>query len=121
MSDVEIKIPSAPFVSRILDHFRETNRQSVLAALAHGTVMNTNRSQTQEDWNRMINVPYNKIIGSLLYPANKTRLDISYVTGLSSPLVNYLQYQHQWAGHKVLQYLNGTGSMGLEYRLATQS
>jgi hypothetical protein len=56
---------------------------------------------------------YSELIGSLLYIANTTRPDISYMVGVLSPYRNCPTTSHWQEALRVLRYLKGTRSHGI--------
>ena len=59
--------------------------------------------------------PYRELIGSLMYLATCTSLDLAYVVG---QLIRYVQkptQQHIGAAKRVLRYVIGTKSLGIVY------
>ena len=60
---------------------------------------------------------YSQIIGSLMYLASATRLDISFVVSKLSRFVSNSGDDHWKALERVMRYLKGTGTMnyGIHY------
>ena len=56
---------------------------------------------------------YRSIVGSLLFAANITRIDISYIVSLLTRFVNAPMNYHLAAARRVLQYLSGTSDRNL--------
>ena len=58
---------------------------------------------------------YSQIIGSLMYLASATRPDISFAVGKRSRFVSNPEDNHFHAVERVLRYLKGTMSYGINY------
>ena len=58
---------------------------------------------------------YRSMVGALLYAANVTRVDISYIVGLLARYVSYPTEQHMVAAKHVLRYLKGTKDLKLHF------
>ena len=61
---------------------------------------------------RMQGVPYNKAIGSVLWPAVVSRLDIIYAVGVLSQLIQNPGQAHWEALKRVISYLSMTKIYG---------
>jgi hypothetical protein len=64
---------------------------------------------------------YRSIVGSLLYAANITRVDIAYIVGLLARYCAAPMNYHLMAAKRVLRYLRGTTNYQLIFRGSTQS
>lgn len=62
------------------------------------------------------NVPYREVVGSLMFLAIVTRPDIAYSVNLVSKFLNKHDKSHWRAVKRIISYLIGTVSMGIEYR-----
>ena len=71
--------------------------------------------ETPEDWERMKPIPYQELIGKLLYLAIATRPDIAYAVGVLCRFVENPGPDHWYAAKQVLQYLKGTVHTTLNY------
>ena len=60
-------------------------------------------------------LPYQQIIGGLMYLSLCTRLDITYVTGMLSQFKNYQNEDHWNLVRGDLKYLKCTSSFGFVY------
>ena len=58
---------------------------------------------------------YRSIVGSLLYAANQTRLDIAYAVGMLCRAVSQPTLLHLKAARHVLRYLAGTPTLALSF------
>ena len=58
---------------------------------------------------------YRSIVGELLYAANITRIDLSYIVSILARHVNKPYNYHMSAARRVLQYLNGRTDMKLQF------
>src|SRR4051812_35642743 len=63
----------------------------------------------------MTQVPYTSAVGSLLYAAISTRVDLSHVVGIASRFMSNAGKIHWLAVKRILRYLNGAASFKLSY------
>ena len=68
------------------------------------------------DDEEIYNKPFRSLIGCLLYPAQWTRPDISYVVGQLSQFLEKPTKKHWEIGIGVLKYLMGTRNLSMVYR-----
>jgi hypothetical protein len=64
---------------------------------------------------------YRSIVGSLLYAANITRVDIAYIVGVLARYCSNPMNYHLMAARKVLRYLRGTTDYQLIFKGSSQS
>jgi hypothetical protein len=97
------------YVTRVVEQF---GMQNAHAAPAPGpTGMNLSRSPDgleEVPLNEREHEEYRSIVGSLLYAANVTRVDIAYVVGQLSRYVSQPCKHHMRVAEHVLRYLRGT-------------
>ena len=63
-----------------------------------------------------VTTPYRELIGSLIFLARTTRLDISYAASKLSQFTSCHDDSHWRAAKEVLRYLKRTAALGLEYK-----
>lgn len=61
------------------------------------------------------NIPYQSVVGSLMYAMVATRPDIAYGVGVLSRYIKDPNAQHWIAAKRILRYLQGTKHIGLTY------
>ncbi|KAK9685574.1 Reverse transcriptase (RNA-dependent DNA polymerase) [Popillia japonica] len=76
---------------------------------------------TDEEKRKMNAVPYQEAIGSLLYAAQCTRPDISFVLNFLSRFNGNPGVQHWNTVKRILRYIKGTLSHKLEYRQSSSN
>jgi len=72
--------------------------------------------KTQEEKLEMERIPYQNLIGSLMYLAVSTRPDIAHAVSMLSQFNTNFGQQHWTAAKRVLRYLKHTTECGLVYR-----
>ena len=70
---------------------------------------------TDEDINAMMGVPYQSVVGSLVYAMIGTRADIAFVVGVVSQYMANPGPQHWVVVKRILCYLKGTIDYVLRY------
>ena len=68
--------------------------------------------KTEEEAKRMENIPYQNLIGALMYLAVFTRPDIAHAVSVLSQFNANYGTQHWAAAKRVLRYLKGTQDVG---------
>jgi len=71
--------------------------------------------KTSEEINAINNIPYISAVGSLMYLAMMTRLDIAYIMALLARFNHNPDEEHWKAVKHLFRYLKGTLDMKLEY------
>ena len=105
-----LKILQSTYIDKILAHFNMTDANPVSTPLYESVKLEDTKEQVDDP-----TMPYAKAIGSLMYAAIQTRLDISFtVQHLSQYTTNPTQ-DHWTAVKHVLQYLKGTRDEGIVY------
>ena len=64
---------------------------------------------------KMVNVPYREAVGSLMYAAMGTRLDIAFATSTVAQLIENPGWVHWEAVKRIFRYLKGTRELSLVY------
>ena len=60
--------------------------------------------------------PYRELIGSLIFLARTTRIDIAFATSRMAQFCNNYSEQHWTEAKKILRYLKGTADLGIKYK-----
>lgn len=110
-TESEILLCQSRFIDDMLKRFGLTDGKSALTPLADAKSLLT--ADTDEE---AIDVPYQELIGSLLYCALGTRPDILFATILLSRFNSRPRKCHWTAAKRVLLYLSGTKNLSIAYR-----
>jgi len=97
-----IYIDQKKYIQEILENFNMSNCKPVNTPLEVGKKLEKSTSVPNE------NLPFQNIIGSLMYLAVWTRPDISYSTSFLSQFNTCYDEEHYKAAKRVLRYLKGT-------------
>lgn len=118
-SDGKICLSQAQYIQRILKKFNMEDCNAVATPLDCKQVLSNEMSpKSEDDRNKMENIPYQELIGSLLYAAQVTRPDICYAVNKLSQFNQNPGMAHWNAAKRVLRYLKGTLSVKLEFNKA---
>jgi hypothetical protein len=109
------------YIDHILDRFHLSDAKPTTIPLSSGLKLSRDQCPgSTEEQEKMKNVPYREIIGSLMYAAQGTRPDIAFpVTALSQFLQNPGAI-HWEEAKRVLRYLKGTRETGIIYGRDTE-
>jgi hypothetical protein len=75
-------------------------------------------AKTEEEIKEMESKPYESLVGSLLYAAISTRLDIAHAVNVGSRFMKTHGGKHWIAMKRVLRYLKGTAKLKLTFNCA---
>lgn len=117
MEDNTITMKQSKYIKQILEHFGMQECKAV------ATPMETNQKLNKPknvDAHLMKRLPYQSLIGSLLYLSTSTRPDIAYATSVLSQFNNCYDETHWIAGKRILRYLKGTLNHGLIFKRSDQ-
>src|SRR5258708_9130516 len=104
-----ITIDQRQYIAKILKHFELGNWHPV------STLMKTNIKLLKLEFLEVDQQLYQSMLGSLMYTATRTRLDIMFTVHHLSQFSIALGMEHLTAMQCVYQYLNGTQSLGITY------
>lgn len=111
-----VKIAQNSYVERLIDRYNLTEaREKSLPLPTNIQLTKQDSPKTDEEKERMKDVPYRGIIGSLLYVARGSRPDISFAVSALSRFNNSPGLNHWKQAKRVLQYLKGSLTKGLVY------
>jgi hypothetical protein len=111
-----IRLDQETFIQEILKRFKLENCNTVDTPHQPGVHLSKMMSPVSaEDRLEMESVPYAQLVGALRYIADKTRPEIAYQVGVLGRFVSNPGKQHWHAAQRVLRYLKGTATYGLEY------
>ena len=100
------------FIDSILDRYRMSDCTPITTPMEPGLHL---RRPMGEEEGTTVAAPYQSLVGSLLYLANKTRPDLSYVVAKLAKYNSCFGQQHWDAARRVLKYLKGTRNLALTY------
>jgi hypothetical protein len=104
-----INLSQEAYIERILRRFNLQDAKTVSMPIDPNTKLNKNQcSQTDEEKDRMRNVPYHQAVGSLMWAAVVTRPDIAFAVSLLSQFMENPGKTHWEAIKRVFKYLKGT-------------
>lgn len=104
----ELKISQEQYIKKVLDRFEMSNCGTVNSPLE--------QNQKFSVAGEFVDVPYQQLIGSIMYLSVCTRPDISFSVSFLSQFNNTHTKEH-WVGAKrVLKYLKGTKDMGIIFK-----
>jgi ribonuclease HI len=104
------------YIEKVLKQFNMTECKAVDVPAAKLVKTNDEQSSQEDPSSKRSNQLYMSLVGSLLYAAITTRLDIAYaVNVLSRHMLNPTD-AHWQAGKRILRYLQGTRNLGLSFK-----
>lgn len=106
-----IKISQRRYIEEALTKFGMENCKSALTPLVPNKVFNQVTTGSQ----KMENVPYRELTGTLTYLSNATRPDIAYAASTLSQFNASPTTYHWKAAKQVLRYLKSTIDFGITY------
>jgi hypothetical protein len=109
-----ITINQHKYIDDLLRKFNMQNCKSVATPLEVGIKLEKN--DPLETKNLPLNLPYQNLIGSLMYLSVATRPDISFAVSYLSQFNNCYDNQHWVAAKRILRYLQGTKHVQLNYK-----
>ena len=105
------------YLDKILQRFGMQGCNSGDAPISKGDRLHTGQCpKSALETKSMQNVPYARLVGSLMYAQICTRPDISFAVNLLSRFQSNAGHAHWVAGKKVLRYLKKTKNYMLTYR-----
>ncbi|KAG5871041.1 hypothetical protein JTB14_021188 [Gonioctena quinquepunctata] len=108
-NEKDLKITQTRMITRLLEKFSMTETRKV------ATPMEVN-FQVKEEEPIINNVPYRRIICSLMYLSLVSRPDISYSVAYLSRFLDKPRKSTWEAGKRILRYLNHTKEYGLQFK-----
>ena len=111
-----IRLSQGQYVRDLLERFNMGDCKSNKLPLQPSSTLSKDMSpSSQAETEGMANIPYQSLVGGLLYLANSTRPDISYSVGVLARYMSNPGQQHWAAGKGLLRYLKGTVNRGVVY------
>lgn len=108
----EIQLTQVKYVKQLLEKFEMSECKPASTPME----INCDLPYEKESVNKNEHIPYQKLIGALLYLAISTRPDISYAVSYLSQFNNCYQEVHWKAAKRVLIYLKGTSNYAILYK-----
>lgn len=104
------------FINEIIERFGMTDCKPVSTPSDPSQKLSKEMSpKTDDEQKLMENVPYQKLIGALLYLVQGTRPDIAFSVGDASRYNSNFGPAHWTAAKRILRYLKGTSGLRLKY------
>lgn len=107
----EMIIRQPRYTKKVLERFDMANSKPQPTPM----VTRGNETKNPKIETSVINVPYREAIGSLLYLAGTTRLDITYAVNVLSRQQNNPTEEDWRCVKRIFRYLQGTRELGLKY------
>ena len=101
------------YIRKVLDRFNMSNCNPVKTPLDLNVKLRKRDNPERDP--KMANIPYQELIGSLLYAARGTRPDISFAVQHLSQFLSNPSIEHWTQAKRVLRYLKGTIDLGIKY------
>jgi hypothetical protein len=100
------------YIDKMVDKYDSTSERSVRNPMTDTKLTKEMCPQTEDEINKMKNVPYRNLVGALLYAAMMTRPDIAVAVHELSKFMQNPGMDHWRAAIRVLRYLKGTKKHG---------
>jgi hypothetical protein len=104
------------YIEKVLKEFNMLESKIIDTPASSDKLTNSDSPVTLEQYEAMRYRPYLNLVGSLLYAAITTRIDIAYAVNVVSRFMNNPGEAHWIACKRILRYLNGTKDSGLIFR-----
>ena len=99
------------YIEKVLERFNMKDAKSVISPLAGHHKLNSKQCPTsKKEKEEMRKVPYQSVVGSLMYAMVCTRPDIAYAVGVVSRFMTNPGKAHWEAVKWILRYLKGTST-----------
>ena len=111
-----LRLDQSQYITSVLSKFGMDQCKTVSTPALPGTqVTKADCPTTDEQKQEMVAVPYKSLAGSLLHAVNGTRPDICFATNILCRYMSNPGPAHWSAGKRILRYLAGTSSLGLQF------
>lgn len=107
----EIRLVQQNYVNKLLSRFGMSECKPASTPIEIKSDLPAKQDEEEKD----DRIPYQRLIGGLLYLAISTRPDISYAVSYLSQFNTCYQEKHWKAAKRVLRYLKGTSNYGLKH------
>jgi Reverse transcriptase (RNA-dependent DNA polymerase) len=113
-----VKLTQTLYIKSVLDRFGMLECKPTQTPMTDPVSLMMKQPRTEDGASQMKAVPYREAIGSVPYLAVRTRPDIAVAVSILSKHVQEPRPAH-WEGMKrILRYLQGTTTQGLQYTAA---
>ena len=111
---LSITLSQKAYVDTVLEHFRLQDVKSMHIPMHSGATLSNDQSPTTpKDLKKMWNIPYQRVIGSLMYTPTSMRPDIAFPVSILSQFMRNPGHAHWEAIKDVIWYLKGTADFRL--------
>jgi hypothetical protein len=116
-NDGSIKVTQEKYIDDVLARFNMTDCHTVQTPLITGTTfsLTDSPSEDSDEWKEAKKLPYQSLIGSLMFLVTCTRPDIAYAVNSASRVMTRWSISHWKQAKRILQYLKGTRSLSLKF------
>jgi hypothetical protein len=113
----KLEISQSTTIKEVVERFGLENAKAISTPMDNAKILCSQESDSEEG---TLNRPYRSAIGSMMYPSNTSRPDISYAVGILSRYLEKPKERHWTAAMRVLKYLKGTADLALIYEKCDQ-
>ena len=106
-----IHLLQGPYICKVLAHFGMNSANPTHTPL----LTNENLIKTEDLPTLCNDKPYAELVGSLMYAAVGSRLDLTHTVSALSQFTTQYEWRHWMATKRTLQYLVGTINLGINY------
>ena len=112
-----LNLSQSEYIKKVLKRFNMQDAKAVSTPLAsHFKLTKEMCPKAQEEVNKMSNIPYSSVVGSLMYAMVCTRPDIAHAVGVVSRFMSNPGMEHWNAVKWILRYLKGTTTKALCFK-----
>jgi hypothetical protein len=111
-----ITLSQRSYASEVLKRYKMDECKAVSTPAEPGTMLSKDMCPTTiEEISEMQDTPYSSAVGSIMYAMTGTRPDLAFALGQCCRYISNPGKEHWMAVKRVLRYLKGTLSAGLQY------
>ena len=112
-----LKIDQNRYIKDVLKRYNmETCHPTATPANPGDILSKEDNASTAEEIQQMAAIPYRSVVGSLMYAAHVTRLDVANAVRVLARYMANPGEKHWMAAKRCLRYLAGTPELGITYR-----
>ncbi|CAM8906112.1 unnamed protein product [Rhodiola kirilowii] len=110
-------LSQADYITKVLNKFAMLNsKPSPIPLRGHLVLSKADCPSTESDKHKMNDIPYDIVVGSVMYDMLCTRPDLAFALGVLSRFMSNPGNAHWTAMKYVLKYIAGTQNLGLVYK-----
>ncbi|CAM8906121.1 unnamed protein product [Rhodiola kirilowii] len=110
-------LSQADYITKVLNKFAMLNsKPSPIPLRGHLVLSKADCPSTESDKHKMKDIPYDIVVGSVMYDMLCTRPDLAFALSVLSRFMSNLGNAHWTAMKYVLKYIAGTQNLGLVYK-----